>query len=104
MYSPRQQVNFCLIAMLRDALSVVITAHAVINATIATHAVRKCSRIARSALFNKYDETALELRDTDDGFIDLPALPTSLENWRTPAKDHWRPQVINFARNFVKED
>ncbi|MCO5189263.1 MAG: methionine--tRNA ligase [Anaerolineae bacterium] len=53
---------------------------------------------------SKYDETALELRDTEHFFIDLPALADEgLENWLDTGKDHWRPQVINFARNFVKE-
>jgi methionyl-tRNA synthetase len=53
---------------------------------------------------SKNDDTALELRDTEHFFIDLPALADEgLEEWLDTATEHWRPQVINFARNFVKE-
>jgi methionyl-tRNA synthetase len=52
---------------------------------------------------SKTDDTALELRDTEHFFIDLPAIADDgLSNWlHDDNKEHWRPQVINFARNFV---
>ncbi len=51
---------------------------------------------------SKLDDTALELRDTEHYFLDLPRLAADgLEPWLNEGKEHWRPQVINFARNFV---
>jgi methionyl-tRNA synthetase len=52
---------------------------------------------------SKTDDTALELRDTEHFFIDLPAIAEDgLSDWLHDSnKEHWRPQVINFARNFV---
>lgn len=54
---------------------------------------------------SKRDDSRLELRDTEHFFLDLPALAAQgLEAWlNDDNKAHWRPQVINFARNFVKE-
>jgi methionyl-tRNA synthetase len=54
---------------------------------------------------SKTDETALELRDTEHFFIDLPAIADDgLSDWlHDDNKEHWRPQVINFARNFVDQ-
>ena len=54
---------------------------------------------------SKSDESALELRDTEHYFLDLPALAEEgLSDWlHSAAKAHWRPQVIKFARNFVDE-
>ncbi len=53
---------------------------------------------------SKVDDTALELRDTEHYFIDLPALADDgLQAWMRKGKDFWRPQVINFARNFVDQ-
>ena len=54
---------------------------------------------------SKRDDSRLELRDTEHFFIDLPALADQgLEDWlNAEDKAHWRPQVINFARNFLKE-
>lgn len=54
---------------------------------------------------SKTDETALELRDTEHYFIDLPAIADDgLSDWlHDDNKEHWRPQVINFARNFVDQ-
>ena len=52
---------------------------------------------------SRNDDTALELRDTEHFFLDLPALADDgLSAWlHDDNKEHWRPQVINFARNFV---
>ncbi|MFL7838829.1 MAG: methionine--tRNA ligase [Candidatus Promineifilaceae bacterium] len=54
---------------------------------------------------SKTDDTALELRDTEHFFIDLPAIADDgLSDWlHDDNKEHWRPQVINFARNFVDQ-
>jgi methionyl-tRNA synthetase len=54
---------------------------------------------------SKSDESALELRDTEHFFLDLPALAEDgLADWlHSEDKAHWRPQVIKFARNFVDE-
>ena len=54
---------------------------------------------------SKMDDSALELRDTEHFFIDLPAISDDgLQAWMHDSnKLFWRPQVINFARNFVDE-
>ncbi len=53
---------------------------------------------------SKMDDSALELRDTEHFFIDLPAITEDgLQAWMRQDKDFWRPQVINFARNFVDQ-
>ncbi len=54
---------------------------------------------------SKTDDTALELRDTEHFFLDLPALADDgLSDWlHNDDKAHWRPQVIKFARNFVDQ-
>ncbi|MCA9968954.1 MAG: methionine--tRNA ligase [Anaerolineales bacterium] len=53
---------------------------------------------------SKLDQSALELRDTEHFFIDLPKLAADgLQAWLHTEKGHWRPQVINFARNFVDQ-
>lgn len=51
---------------------------------------------------SKTDNSTLELRDTEHFFLDLPSLAEdSLSGWIHEDKPHWRPQVINFARNFI---
>lgn len=53
---------------------------------------------------SKLDNSALEMRDTEHFFLDLPALSEAgLLAWLREGKEHWRPQVINFARNFVEQ-
>ncbi|MCP4360720.1 MAG: methionine--tRNA ligase [Chloroflexi bacterium] len=54
---------------------------------------------------SKMDDSALELRDTEHFFIDLPAIAEDgLQAWmHDEDKADWRPQVINFARNFVDQ-
>lgn len=53
---------------------------------------------------SKLDNSALELRDTEHFFIDLPKIAEDgLNEWIKTDKAHWRPQVINFAQNFVLE-
>jgi methionyl-tRNA synthetase len=54
----------------------------------------------RSAL----DGSTPELRSTKHHFLDLPKLAREgLAQWLALNKDHWRPNVINFARNYVGE-
>ncbi len=69
-----------------------------------------CNKLFESAaeLINprsKTDDSALELRDTEHFFLDLPAIAEDgLQAWlNDDNKTHWRPQVINFARNFVEQ-
>lgn len=53
---------------------------------------------------SKIDDSALELRDTEHYFLDLPKLAQDgLEAWLNTGKDHWKNHVINFARNFVAQ-
>ncbi len=54
---------------------------------------------------SRTDESALELRDTEHYFLDLPALAQDgLQAWLNDEdKAHWRAQVINFARNYVEQ-
>lgn len=53
---------------------------------------------------SKVDDSPLELRDTEHFFIDLPTIANDgLQAWLHDGKDYWRPQVINFARNFVDQ-
>jgi methionyl-tRNA synthetase len=54
---------------------------------------------------SKLDDSALELRDTEHFFIDLPELAADgLADWIQQDKEHWRPQVINFARKWILEE
>lgn len=51
---------------------------------------------------SKMDSSPLELRDTEHYFLDLGKLAEGgLAEWIQTNKDHWRPQVINFARNLI---
>jgi len=42
------------------------------------------------------------VRETEHFFIDLPAFTDRLLSYLEEHEDHWRPNVINFARNYVK--
>ena len=54
---------------------------------------------------SKNDDSALELRDTEHYFLDLKKLADEgLADWIADGKEHWRPQVINFARNLVLKE
>jgi methionyl-tRNA synthetase len=48
-------------------------------------------------------DTDLELRETEHYFLDLPALRDELQDYLSHDKEHWRPNVINFARNYVQD-
>jgi methionyl-tRNA synthetase len=54
---------------------------------------------------SRLDDSALELRDTEHYYLDLPLLAEDgLAEWIQEDKEHWRPQVINFARNLVLQE
>lgn len=54
---------------------------------------------------SKTDDSALELRDTEHYFLDLHKLADDgLVEWIVDDKEHWRPQVINFARNWILKE
>lgn len=54
--------------------------------------------------YSKVDNSPLELRDTEHFFIDLPKIAEDgLSAWIHDDKEFWRPQVINFARNFIDQ-
>ena len=54
---------------------------------------------------SKLDDSALTLRDTEHFFLDLPKLAEQgLADWIQTDKDHWRPQVLNFTRNFIIDE
>jgi methionyl-tRNA synthetase len=54
---------------------------------------------------SKMDDSALELRETEHYFLDLPQLADDgLADWIQEDKEHWRPQVINFARNLILKE
>jgi methionyl-tRNA synthetase len=48
-------------------------------------------------------DTDLELRETEHYFLDLPKLGEELADYLSHDKDFWRPNVINFARNYVRD-
>ena len=51
---------------------------------------------------SRLDDSHLELRDTEHYFLNLPKLAEAgLADWIQQDKEHWRSQVINFARNLI---
>jgi methionyl-tRNA synthetase len=42
------------------------------------------------------------VRETEHFFLDLPAFTDRLLSYLEEHADHWRPNVINFARNYIK--
>lgn len=47
--------------------------------------------------------STIEFRTTEHYFWDLPKLQQPLEDWLTSATAHWRPNVVNFTNNWLKE-
>ncbi len=47
--------------------------------------------------------SALEFRMTDHFFLDLPKLQEPLTQWLVEGKEHWRPNTLAFAMNWLKE-
>ncbi|MEE8389205.1 MAG: methionine--tRNA ligase, partial [Anaerolineae bacterium] len=53
---------------------------------------------------SKVDGSTPVLRETEHFFLDLPKLAeVGLAEWLQQGKEHWRPNVINFARRYVGE-
>ncbi len=53
---------------------------------------------------SKLDGSTPVLRETEHYFLDLPQLAQAgLTEWLHEGKEHWRPNVINFARQYVGE-
>jgi methionyl-tRNA synthetase len=46
---------------------------------------------------------SVEIRQTEHFFLDLPKLQEPLREWLESNRDHWRPNVLNFALNWIKE-
>lgn len=54
---------------------------------------------------SKTDDSALELRDTEHFFLDLPKLAHEhIEEWIQEGKEHWRPHVLNFTKNWILDE
>jgi methionyl-tRNA synthetase len=51
---------------------------------------------------SKTDGSRPVVRETEHFFIDLPAFTDRLLTYLDSHADHWRPNVINFARNYVE--
>ncbi|HIQ01452.1 MAG TPA: methionine--tRNA ligase [Anaerolineales bacterium] len=50
---------------------------------------------------SKIDGSTPVVRETEHFFLDLGALQDKLAAYLAEGKDHWRPNVLNFARNYV---
>jgi methionyl-tRNA synthetase len=51
---------------------------------------------------SKIDGTRPVIRETEHFFLDLPAFTDQLISYLDSHADHWRPNVINFARNYAQ--
>ncbi len=51
---------------------------------------------------SKIDGSTPVVRETEHYFLDLPAFSEKLEAYLSTDKEHWRPNVLNFARNYVE--
>ncbi len=47
--------------------------------------------------------SAIEFRDTEHFFLDLPKLQAALGTWLASETAHWRPNVVAFTNNWIKE-
>lgn len=52
---------------------------------------------------SKIDGSTPVLRETEHFYLDLPRLTESLLAYLNEAKEHWRPSVINFSVQYVKD-
>ena len=48
-------------------------------------------------------DAEIEFRETEHLFFKLSAFRDSLLEWLSEGKEHWRPSVINFTRNWLEE-
>jgi len=51
---------------------------------------------------SKIDGSVPVVRETEHFFLDLAAFQDRIAAYLNTGKDHWRPNVINFARNYVE--
>ena len=51
---------------------------------------------------SKIDGSTPVVRETEHFFLDLPAFSEALGEYLSTEKDHWRPNVLNFVRNYVE--
>jgi methionyl-tRNA synthetase len=51
---------------------------------------------------SKIDGSTPIARETEHFFLDLPALQERIAEYLARDKDHWRPNVLNFSRNYVE--
>jgi methionyl-tRNA synthetase len=51
---------------------------------------------------SRTDGNTPEVRETEHFYLDLSAFSEQLEAWLDEQPGYWRPQVINFARNMVR--
>ena len=52
---------------------------------------------------SKIDGSTPVLRDTEHFYLDLAKLSPAVEQYLSENKDHWRPNVINFSRQYVAD-
>ncbi len=52
---------------------------------------------------SKTDGSTPVIRETEHFFLDLPKLADRIEAYLNDSKDHWRANVINFSRSYLKE-
>ena len=52
---------------------------------------------------SRTDGSTPEVRETEHFYLDLSAFAGELDRWLSQGKQFWRPQVLNFARNMVRE-
>ena len=51
---------------------------------------------------SKTDGSTPIVRETEHYFLDLPAFAEALTDYMGTEKEHWRPNVLNFVRNYIK--
>ncbi len=51
---------------------------------------------------SKIDGSKPVVRETEHFFLDLPRLQDQIAAYLDDDKEHWRPNVLNFSRNYVK--
>lgn len=51
---------------------------------------------------SKTDGSTPVVRETEHFFLNLPALSEALTNYLAKNKEHWRPNVLNFARSYIE--
>ncbi|GIK41193.1 MAG: methionine--tRNA ligase [Chloroflexota bacterium] len=52
---------------------------------------------------SKIDGSTPVLRETEHFYLDLPRLSEEILDYLSDTKEHWRPNVINFSQQYVKD-